>query len=217
MIQANNFRAGIFAIALFVASVAGASAQTATFSYNDGVGIPNAGTYTPGSSFTFAINLAFTAGGNISNLAGLWYWFEDRGPTAAAPYNFAITNRDDTGSPFTFLQNPSLSYPQNLTPQNTSDLGGLTASGSEGNGTYFVANLTISIAPTAAPGAYTIENTTSPSGKISSITDSNGHTFAIPQAQYIITVVPEPGVFGLIAIGAAVLAGLALRRSKSLV
>ena len=37
-------------------------------------GVPNAGTYTPGSSFTFSINLGFTPGGSIVNLDGLSYW-----------------------------------------------------------------------------------------------------------------------------------------------
>src|ERR1700722_15903634 len=161
------------------AAVTMASAQTASFIYNDGVGTPNAGTYAPGSSFTFSINLAFTSGGNVANVDGLSYWFEQQNPIS--PFYFSITNRDSTGSSFNDLQTTNLSYPQNMTPQNTNDLGASTQSGTGlGNGTYFVANLTISISASAAPGTYVIENTTA-GGKTSELFDDQGHGFAIPQ------------------------------------
>jgi hypothetical protein len=179
----------------FFAGISVCSAQTALFIYNDGNGTPNQGTYSPGTSFTFSINLAFTPGGNVSNLEGLSYWFTQRTPVGA-PFNFAITLRDVTGSPFTDLQTPGLTYPQNLNPTNANDLGALLASGATplGAGTYFVANITISIANTAAVGEYVISNTTT-GGKTSVITDSAGHTFAIPEADYIIDVIPEPATW----------------------
>jgi len=193
------------ALALFICIFSGtlASAQTASFSYNDGVGTPNAGTYTPGSSFTFAINLAFTPGGSVANLEGFSYWFEQQNPSA--PFNFAITNRDTTGSMFTDVQS-SPSYPQNMTPQNANDLGALLPNGQSalGTGTYFVADLTISISASAAPGTYVIENTTT-GGKTSQAFDSQGHGVAIPQATYTITVVPEPSSLGLLALGVSIL------------
>src|SRR5581483_11275962 len=101
-------------------AMATASAQTALFTYNDGVGAPNAGVYTPGSSFTFSIALTFAPGGNVTDLEGLSYWFEQQNPSS--PFNFAITNRDVTGSQFTDLQTASITYPQNLTPRSASDL-----------------------------------------------------------------------------------------------
>jgi hypothetical protein len=169
------------------------SAQTALFSYNDGVGIPDAGTYTPGSSFTFSITLAFAPGGAIVNLEGLSYWFEQQNP--GAPFNFAITLRDVTGSQFTALQTPGLSYPQNMTPSNANDLGGALQPGPAlGTGSYLIANVTVSISNTALNGTYLIENTTV-GGKKSVISDNAGHTFAIPAAFYTITVVPEPGTW----------------------
>src|SRR3954466_13884184 len=146
-----------------------ASAQTALFSYNDGSGIPNAGSYLPGSSFTFSISLAFAPGGAVTNLEGLSYWFEQQNP--GAPFNFAITNRDVTGSQFSDLQTPGLSYPQNLTPQSASDLGAaLPGPTGVGANTYFIADVTVSISATAAYGTYTIENTTT-GGKKSVISD----------------------------------------------
>jgi hypothetical protein len=186
------------------------SAQTATFSYNDGNGIGNAGSYTPGSSFSFSITLAFAPGGAVTNLEGLSYWFEQQSPSA--PFNFAITNRDATGSQFTLLQTPGLTYPQNMTPQNTNDLGAsLPGATGVGAGNYFIANLTISISGTAAPGVYQIENTTTAAGKRSIISDDQGHTFGIPQAIYTITVVPEPGITTLFIIGLSAL-GFCFRR-----
>ena len=172
-----------------------ASAQTTSFIFNDGVGTPNQGTYAPGSSFTFSINLAFTPGGNISNLEGLSYWFQQKTPVGA-PFNFAITLRDATGSMFTDMQTPMPSYPQNLSPSNSSDLGALLGNMSAplGAGTYFVANITVSISNTAAPGEYVLDNVLA-GGKISVITDSSGHTFAIPEADYTIDVVPEPATW----------------------
>src|SRR6266404_1679295 len=112
----------LIAIALLVASFGAAQAQTALFIYNDGSGAPNAGTYTPGSSFTFSINLAFTPGGTIANLDGLSYWLRQSMPSIA-PFPFSITLRDVTGSMFTDLQTPRLTYPQNLNPVNANDLG----------------------------------------------------------------------------------------------
>src|SRR3954463_11741380 len=190
MTRISKVLAAAAAIACSLVAVATLSAQTASFSYNDGSGAPNAGTYTPGSSFTFSITLAFAPGGNVANLDGLSYWFEQQNPNA--PFNFAITNRDVTGSQFTFLQTPGLTYPQNMAPQNANDLGAfLPGPTGVGANTYFIANLTISISASAAPGTYVIENTTT-GGKTSVITDDVGHTFAIPQATYTIAVVPEP-------------------------
>jgi PEP-CTERM motif len=201
------------ALTCMFAAISVSSGQTAVFSYNDGVGTANAGTYTPGSSFTFSISLAFTAGGNIANLEGLSYWFEQQ--NLNAPFNFSITLRDVTGSQFTDLQTSGLTYPQALAAQETKDLGALlpTTPGL-GNNSYFIANITVSIAPTAAPGTYVIENTTS-GGKTSVITDDQGHTFAIPQATYTITIVPEPTSLALLAVGLVVLGIFVYRRRVS--
>jgi hypothetical protein len=176
------------AAAFAFAVVSGLSAQTANFVFDDQNGPADAGSYPPGASFTFSVNLSFAPGGNVTNLAGLSYWFEQQSPVA--PFYFSITNRDDTGSQFSFLQTPGLTYPQLLAPTNTQDLGAGTQSGNGvGPGTYLIANLTVAIDPSAAPGTYIIENTTNASGKHSVISDSNGHTFAISHTSYTITVV----------------------------
>jgi len=206
----------LVAVALVLAAYGSAQAQSALFIYNDGSGTPNAGTYTPGSSFTFSINLAFTPGGSISNLDGLSYWGTQQSPGSPTP--FAITNRDVTGSMFTDLQTPGLTYPQNLNPTNANDLGAAIPVGSPpgseavGAGTYFIANITISI-PLNAPttGTFVISNTIS-GAKTSVISDSFGHTFAIPEADYTITMIPEPATWLTPTLG--VIALLVVQRRK---
>ena len=85
--------AAVAALTFIFAAVSATKAQTALFIYNDGSGTPNAGTYTPGSTFTFSINLAFAPGGSVVNLDGLSYWFQQSFP-AMAPFPFSITLRD---------------------------------------------------------------------------------------------------------------------------
>jgi hypothetical protein len=188
---------------LLVSSVSWA--QTANFIYNDGNGVTNAGTYHPGDSFTFSISLAFAPGGTITNLDGLSYWFQQKSP--ASPFISSITLRDASGSQFSDLQTPGLTYPQNLNPSNANDLGAALPSNQAGlgAGTYFIANITVQISPTAPiTGTFVLDETLS-AGKTSVISDSAGHTFAIPEADYTITMVPEPGTW---VAGSLVLASL---------
>src|SRR5256885_4027218 len=205
------FLAAITMVACIFAGAASASAQTAVFSFDDHSGTANAGTYNPGDSFTFSITLTFAPGGAVQNLDGLSYWFEQQNPSA--PFYFSITNRDKTGSMFTDLQTPGLVYPQNMTPANDKDLGAFLPDAGVGAGVYFIANLTIKIDPTAASGTYQIENTTT-GGKTSIITDDQGHTFAIPQAIYTITVVPEPSSIALSALGFTLVSGFVRGRFR---
>ena len=150
----NHFPVAVAAAALLgcLGALSNVSAQTALFTYNDGGaggGLANSGTYHPGDSFTFSITLAFTPGGTISNLDGVSYWLQQNSP--ASPFIASVTLRDVTGSPFTDLQTPGLTYPQNLNPSNANDLGAAVPIGNSplGAGAYLVANITVQISPTA--------------------------------------------------------------------
>ena len=102
------------------------------------------------------IELAFapragTGGKTVTDLDGVSCWFQQLSPSTP-PFYVSITNRDVTGSQFTDLTNPGNIYPQNLNPANAKDLGALLPASESGlgAGTYFIANLTISISPSAA-------------------------------------------------------------------
>ena len=203
----------IAALACSFGAITTSSGQTANFIYNDGNGTPDAGSYTPGSSFTFSINLGFTPGGAILNLEGFSYWFQQNN---ASPFNFSITLRDITGSMFTDLQTPALTYPQSLAPSNVKDLGALLPGPTGiGAGTYFVANITISIDPSALPGVYTLQNVTS-GGKTAFMFNDAGTGFAIPASAYTVTVlpVPEPGSIAFVVGGVGLLAANFIRRRR---
>ena len=139
----NNMKkqlfAAIMATGLLAVSSVSSWGQTAVFTYDDGGaggGLPNSGTYHPGDSFTFSIDLAFTPGGTISNLDGVSYWLQQNSP--ASPFIASVTLRDVSTSPFTDLQTPGLTYPQNLNPSNANDLGGAVPIGNSplGAGSY---------------------------------------------------------------------------------
>ena len=103
-----------------------------------------------------------------------------------------------------------------MNPSNAKDLGALLPGSTPafGAGTYFIAALTISI-PLNAPttGTFTISNTFA-GGKTSVITDDLGNTFAIPEADYTITMVPEPATWLMPTLG--VLALLFVQRGRLL-
>ena len=115
---------------------------------------------------------------------------------------------------FTDLQTPAITYPQSLAPSNVKDLGALLPGPTGiGAGTYFVANITISIDPSALPGVYTLQNVTS-GGKTAFIFNDAGTGFAIPASTYTVTVlpVPEPSSVTLAGVGLAGLLVVVRRR-----
>ncbi|HEX8678634.1 MAG TPA: hypothetical protein VF683_01630, partial [Chthoniobacterales bacterium] len=121
-----------------------------------------------------------------------------------------------SGSLFSEAQTPGITYPQAMTPANASDLGAALASPTGlGAGTYFLAQISIAISQTAANGTYTIGSTFA-FNRTSVISDDQGRTFAIPEATYTVTVVPDTGsTLILLGVSTVVLAGFASRRSIS--
>lgn len=208
------------AFALFLGTGSTVWAQAAVLGFDDHNGSPNSGTYSPGASFTFTLNLHFIPGGTVLNVAGISYWLQQVGAASGGPFYFSIGNRDATGSQFTFLQSPGNIFPQPMNSanapfgSNVKDLGASTASGSGlAGGDYFIANITINIDPTIPQGVYQIGNTTV-GGKTSVIFDDAGHSANIPQSLYTITIVPEPSSLALCASGLPFAVGL-LRRLRA--
>ena len=74
-----------------------------------------------------------------------------------------------------------------------------------GNGSYLVANITVQISGAAPNTGTFVLSETLTGGKTSVISDSLGNTFAIAEADYTITMVPEPGTWA-----AGILTALAL-------
>jgi hypothetical protein len=201
-----------------------ASAQNAFFTYT---GVPTS-PLMPGAVFTIGVTLDFTAGGQVTDLGGLSYWMYQQNPTAGFP--LTITNRDVSGSQFNVLQSPFLVYPQILDPINRNPNGSQTDTdlGALGNpnvmnpsGTYFIANLTFSIGMNAAPGTYTVSNTTAQApnvgGRISRINANNaqGTTAPINASPFSFTVVPEPSTYALLAFGGIGAAVMIYRRRSA--
>ena len=212
----------LVAIALVLLILGAAQAQTALFIYNDeGRWCPTPAPTLRARASPSDISLAFTPGGTISNLDGLSYWLQQSMPSIA-PFPFSITLRDVTGSMFTDLQTPGLTYPQNLSPVNANDLGAAIPVGSPPGSKRWARALTLSphitvSIPLNAPtsGTFVISNTTA-GGKTSVISDSFGHTFAIPEADYTITMIPEPATWLVPSLGVVALLFAQRRRVLAL-
>ena len=200
-------------------------AQTVTLSYNDGDGDPAAGSYMPGSSFSFGLTMTTAGQMGDHTTAGTSYWFE----SASSGY-FFVGNRvfgasffDDNQSSPDFAANGGLGE-EILPGGNASDLGGtdeningVAPEGQPPNTSYFLATLTINIAPGTPNGIYTIFPTTGAT-KNSIATDFdasfNSSDIDFPATPYTITVVPEPSTFALVVLGGLGALGLNVLRAK---
>lgn len=207
---------------LILVSVCWVSAARVAFadssiSYDDHSGIPNAGTYLPGDSFSFDITIAGTdiGPGNSVGVFSLWF--------ASAAQNDGLLRI--TANIFPALS-PFSEHAETLAPGgeaitsngNMSNLGGsqptppnwLGPPGVPANSSYFVATITRQVAGTASPGEYSIFDL---------LTNAPFHTSALfsglacpscpfygpyefSETPYFITIVPEPAVWALVVVGA---------------
>lgn len=158
---------------------------------SDATGAPGSVTIRPGDLFEVTLTLDSTA----EFTSGISYLLEADGSGSGA---FLITGRDITNSAFPdFSVDNSIALSSGnslLDPVNQNELGGLTTDNPNGIGSFLVANFTIQSLPGLAPGTYTI-------GTNSAFAlDENFDTLALNRPSYSITVVPEPGATGLLAL-----------------
>src|SRR6185436_12454958 len=100
-----------------------------------------------------------------------------------------ITGFNGTGSLFTTT---TPVFPQPLNPGTAGGFGSGVPMPGLPSGTYFIGNLTFSVAPNSVPGSYTLGNTTSATpgvgGRISVFNDNEGDTAPIAASNFNITV-----------------------------
>lgn len=196
----------------------------AIISYDDHNGAPNAGVYSPGDSFTFDVTITGTNTGTIplSSMGEFDLWLAT---TAAGSHLFRITSDVfPASSPFAVHNGTLDPNGELISSGNASNLGGQAPTpdgwlGPPGvdDGSYFVAAITIQIDPNIAPGTYSIFNTTSraeTSGVWSGLSSPSGSQNFAPfsQTPYTITIVPEPEIRSLFALGSLVSVLLAFTR-----
>jgi hypothetical protein len=188
-----------------------APAQIITSATVQGSGLIN-----PGESFTVSLALDNSSG---ANLVGVTYFVSLVNPSGTG--EFSLTGRDLAGSPFTDLSTSdavALSAPSNLLdPINNSDLGALDSTlVGVGNGTWVIADLTITSEGGVTPGSYTFQLFGDDAGTIPvQVADTSFASLDAGSPSFSITVVPEPSTPALVLLAAGLLAGLK-RKGKSL-
>ena len=182
--------------------------------------VTTGGTYNPNDTFTLSLRLVYT-GPTPTNIDSLSYWFQV--PTGFAS-SITITsqsiNDGSTGSPSPFNTNllTSGDFPQDFDTagdagnlRNTFDLGGTTGGAAlVPPGNFYIATFTFQLTDAPA-GTFNLTTTLSPP---SSVSDSNGDFYTVPQATYQITIIPEPATWSLLGLGGLATLGVNLLRAR---
>jgi PEP-CTERM motif len=191
---------------------------TVTLSFNDNSGTANAGTYNSTSTFSFDVSLTFTTPPTSS--PGISYWFEV--PTALAPFlsitsesyfTFTIGTDGELPKTFTDSSGADAGFMSDKSATQAGDLGATTTGTAPVAGTYMIATISFSLSGAPA-GTYTLK-TTDLSPKVSELSGSDFSDNPLSsQANYIITVVPEPGTLSLLGLGGLGSLGLTILRAR---
>jgi hypothetical protein len=170
-------------------AVSQTSHAAVTVALTDLSGDPASAIVTPGSTFQIIVTLTSTA----EQTAGFTYFLEAAG---SANGKFTVISRSLTSSVFPdVLTEDSIAFSAAnglMGPVNDHDLGGLTASGTNGVGSFRVASLMIQALPGTPLGSYVLStaHTEAIDGAFSSIT--------VAPSTYSVNVVPEPGAAWLL-------------------
>lgn len=208
---------------LLMAGLVHANAVLSFDDHGQGGLTASSGSYAAGSSFTFDITLLVSNSGTdpVPNLTALSYWFET---SAVNNSYFTITSRNLSGSQLNDPQ--SGSFPQAIVKGgNNNDLGATTFPDQNNNpvilpsnASYFVATLTIQIAPNTPAGTYVISttniNSNTDHSKDSTAGDSSSVRHDIAATSYTITVVPEPATLSLLGLSGLGSLGMTMLRRR---
>ena len=198
--------------------------QTASFSFNDNNGTPNAGTYNPTDTLT--LSLFGTVSGFTADTYSLWLEVPTTNGfnlainiTSGAQVNWTDANQGIYPKTFTStVGQRDAGYRTDVQGTLSGDLGATSTGGVNDftGGPTLLANFTFSLT-NAQPGTY-IMFTTSFSPKKSGISDDTFTIFAnAPAVAYTFTVVPEPSSWSLLVLGGlgAIGFGVLRRRKQS--
>ena len=189
------------------AAILGCSLGTARAQSILTVANPAAVSVTPGSTFTFTLEVS----SNDFSLSGL-----DYNLLASSAGLFQVTARSFAGSAFdTPITADNVLFlggaPLVLDPGESNDLGAFSATAQTAPiNAAFVATYTLRALPTVSLGTYSLATANE------SASDDQFNTVALTGTRLTINVVPEPQAGHLLVAGAAILVALMYRRKTSL-